>query len=125
MATTLIDWRPSALAAACAPIPAQGHLLGQPAATTYVRTAPTFVEPVRAAVRPRVAEVRGAVTLNNSIGAPAAAEGTATSSFIAMAAAMLAGQLIAAQGKALQRNDVDTVKGEDARGIPPRGRRQV
>ena len=116
MATTLIDWRPSALPAACPSIvpalgtvhPAQVSVQGLPAAQ-HVRSQPVFVG-------------LGKVKINNYIGTPAAAPamgqaatGATTSSLIAMATGDLRNQ----------RRGVDKVKGSDARGIPPRGRPKV
>ncbi len=123
MATTLIGWRPSPLPAACPSIvsltlpTAQAHVLGQAAVRTAVPTEPQF-GPGRSATS--VARY-AAVKINNYIGAQnvapaqgAAAEGTTTSS-LSMAAGALRNQQI----------DADKVKGEDARGIPPRERRKV
>jgi hypothetical protein len=116
MATTLIDWRPSALPFACPSIvpapeavhPAPVHVLGLPA-LPVVRTEPMFAG-------------LGAVKINNYIGTPAAvpamgraATGATTSSVIAMATGDLRNQ----------QRGVDKVKGSDARGIPPRGRPKV
>jgi hypothetical protein len=116
MATTLIDWRPSALPFACPSIvpapqtvhPAQVHVLALPA-VEHVRTEPSVAG-------------LGAVKINNYIGTPAAvpamglaATGATTSNLIAMATGDLRNQ----------RRGVDKVKGSDARGIPPRGRPKV
>jgi hypothetical protein len=111
MATTL-TWRPSALAAACIQFPyanaAQVHVLGQPAVSVQVRTAPVF------GLLPATA---GALKINNYIGtaaaAPAlpaaAAEGATTSLLLTVSAARN------------EKVQSDMVKGGDARGIPPRG----
>lgn len=139
MATTLIAWRPSALPAACSPTaPAdtfptvQVHHLGAPAALPVVRTAPAYagVVPTAAAAGASLiklpellgAEMLGATKINNYIGAPAAtpamglaATGATTSSFIAMATGDVRNQ----------QRGAGKVKGSDARGIPPRGRRPV
>jgi hypothetical protein len=129
MATTFLGWRPSTLAAACAPSApaavAQAYALGQPAVAIQVpvtqdlyafagenragsgfkvRTAPIFGH----------AAVAGATKINNYMGtiAAAAAEGATESSLIPMNAAVVRVQKV--QG--------DKVKGGDARGNPPRGR---
>ena len=139
MATTLIGWRPSALPAACSPTaPAdtfstvQVHVLGAPVALPVVRTAPAFAGVVPAAVvagaslvtLPELlgAESFGATVINNYIGTPAAtpamglaAAGATTSSLIDMATGDVRDQ----------QRGADKVKGSDARGIPPRGRRSV
>ena len=108
MATTFLGWRPSTLAAACAPsafaTAAQPYALGQPAVAIKVRTAPIFGH----------AAVVDATKINNSMGTVSAlaAEGATTSSLIPMNAAVARVQKV--QG--------DKVKGGDARGNPPRGR---
>ena len=109
MATTLIDWRPSALIPACPSILSyrsvsmtQARVLGQPAVATPVLVEVGHAQPV----------------FDNSIGATAAqaAAGTTMSSLIDLASANLRDQ----------RNGADKVsKGGYARGIPPRGRRWV
>jgi hypothetical protein len=116
MATTL-TWRPSALAAACTQFPyanaAQVHVLGQPAVSVQVRTAPVFGH---------LPAIAGALKINNYIGtaaaAPAlpaaAAEGATTSLLPTVSAA----QYKNVRNEKVQR---DMVKGGDARGIPPRG----
>lgn len=127
MATTLIDWRLSALPAACPPVvsvrPASvmARPSGRPVATTVARTQSVFGLVPATAVLPG-AERLGAVKINNYIGTPAVAPamgaavaGAAMSGLIAMATDVLRNQ---------QFGD-DTVKGADARGIPPRGRRSV
>jgi hypothetical protein len=96
MGTMFVSWRPSTVAAACAPhavaSAAQAHVLGQPAVRIRVRTAPTF----------RITPAGGATPkINNyinGIDAASAVEGAAKTSM----------QLV-------------LVKGGDARGIPPRG----
>jgi len=105
MATTLIGWRPSALPAVCVSVPSgapariPGHVPGIPAGAIPTLTGPTYVPPVR--------------TLNNSIGTPVAvvtaAEGAAMSGRVELS----------------QQLGADKVKGFDARGNPPRGRRRV
>jgi len=130
MATTLIGWRPSALAVVCPSIvsahdtvlTAQVHALGLPAASTGVRTEPTFAGVERTAAELLGAERLGTVKINNYIGTPAAVPamglavaGATTSSVIGMANSELPN---------MQRGN-DKVKGADARGIPPRGRRKV
>ena len=131
MATTFLGWRPSTLAAACAPtmpslstagLPAlapsvrgtapaavaQAYPLGQPAVSIHipvkVRTAPMFGH----------AAVVDAMKINNYMGTVAAvvAEGATTSSLMPMNAA----------AARVQKVQGDKVKGGDARGIPPRGR---
>ncbi len=108
MATTFLGWRPSTLAAACAPSAlatvAQTYALGQPAVAINVRTAPTFGHPAQV----------GATKINNYMGTVAAvsAEGVTESSLIPMNAA----------AARVQKVQGDKVKGGDARGIPPRGR---
>jgi hypothetical protein len=127
MATTLIDWRLSALPAACPPVvsvrPASvmARPSGLPVASTAVRTESVSGLVPTAAVLP-AAERLGAVKINKYIGTPAVAPamgaavaGAAMSGLIAMATDVLRNQ---------QFGD-DTVKGADARGIPPRGRRSV
>ena len=109
MATTLIDWRPSALTPARPSILSdrsvsmtQAHVLGQPA-----------VAELASAGAGRAQQV-----FDNSIGATAAtaAVGATTSTLIEMASAKVRDQ----------RNDVSKVSKDGyARGIPPRGRRQV
>jgi hypothetical protein len=108
MATTLIDWRPSALTPACPSILSdrsgsmtQALALGQPAVATLVFAEAGHAQPV----------------FDNSIGATAAqaAAGATASTLIQMASAQRD-----------QRNDGGKVsKGGYARGIPPRGRRKV
>ena len=116
MATTL-TWRPSALAAVFIQFPpanaAQVHVLGQPAVSVQVRTAPA------SGLLPATA---GTLKINNYIGtaaaAPAmpaaAAEGATTSLLLKVSAA----QYKSVRDEKVQR---DMVKGGDARGIPPRG----
>jgi hypothetical protein len=123
MATTLFGWRPSALPAACPSI--------VPALPAVVRTESRYAGLVAVGVPAGLlgklpelpgAERRGAVKINNYIGTPAAAPamglaamGATTSSVIATAADDLRNQ----------QHGVDKVKGFNARGIPPRGRREV
>jgi len=130
MATTFLGWRPSTLAAACAPsalaTAAHAYALGQPAVAIQVplgkdlsafagenlagsgfkvRTAPMFGH----------AANTGAMKINNYMGTVAAvvtAEGVTESSLIPMNAA----------AARVQKVQGDKVKGGDARGIPPRGR---
>jgi hypothetical protein len=119
--TTKLTWRPSALTAVCTSatpaIAAQAHVLGRPAVSIRVRTAPTF------GLLPATA---GALKINNYIGTAAAAPATriagegATTSLIQTVSA--------AQYKNVQYKNVrnekvqsEMVKGGDARGIPPRG----
>lgn len=127
MATTSIDWRPSAPRAARSPeLPMRmasvmARAMGRPVAATVVRTEHVYGLVPTAAVLPG-ADCFGAVKINKYIGTPAAAPamgavvaGAAMSSLVATAAGDIRNQ---------QLGD-DTVKGIDARGIPPRGRRSV
>jgi hypothetical protein len=108
MATTFLGWRPSTLAAACAPsalaTAAHAYALGQSAVAINVRTAPMSGHPANF----------GAMKINNYMGTVAAvtAEGVTESSLIPMNAA----------AARVQKVQGDKVKGGDARGIPPRGR---
>jgi hypothetical protein len=123
MATTLIAWRPSALPAARPSI--RTARLGNPidgvefALSPAPAHAPTCVATPSALVA--VGRTR-APKINNYMGTPVAvpatamaAEGATTSSLIDMATGVLRNQ----------QRGTDKVKGFNARGIPPRGRRQV
>jgi len=104
------DWRPSALASACAPAaalvapPAQVYVLGQPAVEIHVRTAPTFGLDARSLTTNKI---------NNYMGSTSAmGEGMATSHRKDQKVSVQRVQTVAG----------DKVKGGNARGIPPRGR---
>jgi hypothetical protein len=116
MATTL-TWRPSALAAACIQFPyanaahgnaALRHVLGQPAVSVQVRTAPAFG---------LLPATTGALKINNYIGTAAAAPATPAAAAEG-ATTSLSLMVSAPRNEKVQR---DMVKGGDARGIPPRG----
>ena len=112
MATTLIDWRPSALPAARA--------LGFTADGVYV---PGCASQVTAK------SVASTTQRNNSMGALSAAmhaEGATTSELAGLGAGILRRQRDAAAGT-VSKSVVSkhSMKGIDARGIPPRGRRKV
>jgi hypothetical protein len=122
--TTLIDRRPSALPGACPSIlseqrsvAARAHVLGIPAVTGTVRAEWIFAERSRALPAIRLARsAKLPVKINNYIGTPAAAAavGTAVSGLVPASALVQSQQV-----------NADMVKGIDARGIPPRGRRKV
>jgi hypothetical protein len=130
MATTFIGWRPSTLAAACAPAlatanAAQASVLGQPAVAIrvpVVRDLSAFAgkDPVGSGFKVRTAPIfdhaviLGAEKINNYMGTIAAptAEGATASSLLPMNSAVARVQTV----------QVDKVKGGDARGNPPRGR---
>lgn len=115
MATNL-TWRPSALTAVCTPatpaIAAQALVLGQPAVSVQVRTAPIFG---------LLPATPGAPKINNYIGTAAAAPATGTAGDGATTS--LIQTVSATQNKHVRNEKVqsDMVKGGDARGIPPRG----
>jgi hypothetical protein len=123
MATTLIDWRPSALPAArpsvlpAAQLPTvQAHVLGC-AAVTQTGIGGSYVPGSVPQVSSKVAA--SDTQVNNSIGISGAAMGAEGAS-----------ELMGLGAGILQRRAVDefkqfSVKGIDARGIPPRGRRKV
>ncbi|MBX6752030.1 MAG: hypothetical protein IRY85_20615 [Micromonosporaceae bacterium] len=127
MATTLIDWRPSALRAVCSPVVSarlasvMAQPLGRPVAATVVRTESVFGLVPAAAVLPG-AESFGTVKINKYIGTPAAAPTTG----VAVAGAAMSSRVAMASGEIRnQQLGDDIAKGTDARGIPPRGRRSV
>ena len=106
----LRDWRPSALASACAhptalvASGAQAYVLGQPAVEIHVRTAPNFGLD---AMTPTTNKI------NNYMGSTSAmGEGMATSHLKDQKVSVQRVQMVAG----------DKVKGGNARGIPPRGR---
>jgi hypothetical protein len=129
MATTLNAWRPSALPAACPSIgttrlgmpgegvevvlsPAPVHLPAHPVVATSVTTPPAYVATGRTP----------ALKINNYIGTPAAVPAMG----LAVVGATVSSLIVMATGEFRnQQRGADKVKGSDARGIPPRGRRQV
>ena len=118
MATTLIDWRPSALPAA---LPAVNvHVLGC-AAVTLTGIDGIYVP--ASVLQVGVKTVASTAELNNSIGTSGAAlraEGAASSELMGLGAGILR-----AERRAADEAKQFSVKGIDARGIPPRGRRKV
>jgi hypothetical protein len=93
---------------------AEAYGLGWPADVTKVRTAPTFGISVPATVSTKI---------NNYIGTvPAAALNGANP--VMRATTSILAQLPSAIART-QHAGADKVKGGDARGIPPRGRRTV
>lgn len=125
MATTLIGWRPSALPAARPSIGStalgNGRLRADAVLHPAVTQAATVVEMCVSTPSVFVAGHTPALKINNYIGTPAAlpvmgaaVEGATTSSLIGMATDLRD-----------QQYGADKVKGSDARGIPPRGRRAV
>lgn len=116
MATTLIDWRPSALPAALLPA-ANAHVRGCTAVT------PTGIDGIYVAAGAPQAGLKALASttqLNNSIGTSGAMRVEGASELTGLGAGILRAQRLAA-------DEVKqfSVKGIDARGIPPRGRRKV
>ena len=112
MATTLFDWRPSALPAA--------HVLASVVDGVYV--------PV-CATQATVKSAASTFQRNNSMGALSAAmqaEGATTSELAGLGAGILRRQRDAA-ADTVNTGMVSkhSITGIDARGIPPRGRRKV
>jgi len=126
MATTLLDARPSTPRAACSPnmsahrASVMAQSLGRPVAATVVRTESVYGLVPAAAVLPG-ADRFGTVKINNYIGTPAAAPAQG----VAVAGAAMSSLAKASGEIRIQKLGDDTVKGADARGIPPRGRRSV
>jgi hypothetical protein len=124
MATTLIEWRPSTLFAACSPevsaqlVSTMAQAMGRPVAATVVRVESVYGLVPTAAVLPG-ADSFGAMKINNYIGTPAAALGAAAAGAAMSNLAMAFGDI-----RKQQLGD-DTAQGTDARGIPPRGRRSA
>ena len=115
MATTLIDWRPSALPAALVPAPASGCA----AATHGIGGSYVAAGVLQVSVKTAASTTQ----LNNSIGTSGAterAEGAASSELMGLGAGILR-----AERRAADVAKQFSVQGIDARGIPPRGRPKV
>lgn len=126
MVTTLIDRWPSALLAACSPV-ASGSTASSPAPSWAQAVVPT-VGRTESVFEPAAFALTGfgrlgTVKINNSIGTPAAAPALGA----AVAGATMSGLMAVAFGvlRNQQLGDDMVIKGVDARGIPPRGRRSV
>jgi hypothetical protein len=121
MATTLIDWRPSALPAALLPA-AKAHVSGC-AAVTPTAVTPMGIDGIYVSAGVPQVDVKTAASttqLNNSIGTSGALRVEGASELTGLGAGILR-----AQRRAADEFKQFSVKGIDARGIPPRGRRKV